>query len=171
MIPLPFQKEEIKDTTKTVSSASFLDTYCTFDTNSQLSTRWYDKRDDFNFAIINFLQLDSNISTALAYGVYNSQLLRYARSWSLYSDFFITSPSSDYQTIISSVLKNHLIISFLCLSTDNTLFESIPTLACRLRRMVFAIIIGFEVDCCFTIKSALCNITILYIWQLLCYRY
>ena len=112
MIPLPFQKEEIKDTTKTVSSASFLDTYCTFDTNSQLSTRWYDKRDDFNFAIINFLQLDSNISTALAYGVYNSQLLRYARPWSLYSDFFITSPSSDYQTIISSVLKNHLIISF-----------------------------------------------------------
>jgi hypothetical protein len=39
----------IKETTETASSASFLDIYLTFDTNGQLSTRVYDKRDDFNF--------------------------------------------------------------------------------------------------------------------------
>ena len=51
---------EINETTETTSSALLLDIYLKFDTNGQLSTRLYDKRDDFNFAIINFLPLDRN---------------------------------------------------------------------------------------------------------------
>ena len=48
----------------------------------------YDKRDDFNFVIIKFPHLDSiYIPTAPANGVYISQLVRYARACSLYSDF------------------------------------------------------------------------------------
>jgi hypothetical protein len=41
--------------------------YLKFDTNGQLSTRLYDKRDDFSFAItsIHFPHLDSNIPTSL----------------------------------------------------------------------------------------------------------
>jgi hypothetical protein len=35
------------------SSASFLDLYLEFDDSGQLSTKIYDKRDDFNFKIIN----------------------------------------------------------------------------------------------------------------------
>jgi hypothetical protein len=85
MLTLVYTKDvEIKDTT---FSASFLDIYLKCDTNRQLSTGIYDKRDDFNFAIINVLHLDSNyMSTASAYGVYISQLIRYARACSLNSD-------------------------------------------------------------------------------------
>ena len=55
-----------------------------FDDSGQLSTKMYDKRDDFNFKIINFPNLCSNIP---AYGVYISQLIPYARDSSNYSDF------------------------------------------------------------------------------------
>jgi hypothetical protein len=37
------------------------------------STRLYEKGDNFNFDIINFPHLDSNIPTASAYGVYISR--------------------------------------------------------------------------------------------------
>jgi hypothetical protein len=40
---------EAKETTDTASSASFLDLYLEFDDSGQLSTKIYDKRDDFNF--------------------------------------------------------------------------------------------------------------------------
>ena len=46
-------KLEIKETTDTASSTSFLDLYLEFDASGQLSTKMYDKRDDFNFKIIN----------------------------------------------------------------------------------------------------------------------
>ena len=45
---------EVKETIDTASSASFLDLYLEFDDSGQLSTKIYDKRDDFNFKIINF---------------------------------------------------------------------------------------------------------------------
>jgi hypothetical protein len=56
--------------------------------SGQLSTKIYDKRDDFNFKIINFPNICSNIPASPAYGVYISQLIRYSRepfekpSWS-----------------------------------------------------------------------------------------
>ena len=43
--------------------------------------------DDFNFLIVNFPFLSSNIPSAPAYGVYVSQLIRYARTCSNYQDF------------------------------------------------------------------------------------
>jgi hypothetical protein len=39
---------EVKETTDTASSASFLDLYLEFDDSDQISTKIYDKRDDFN---------------------------------------------------------------------------------------------------------------------------
>ena len=75
------------ETTDTASSASFLDLYLEFDDSGQLSTKIYDKRDDFNFKIINFPNMCSNIPASPAYGVYISQLIRYARASSNYSDF------------------------------------------------------------------------------------
>ena len=80
-LPLIYPPElEVKETTDTASSASFLDLYLEFDNSGQLSTKIYDKRDEFNFKIINF-------PTSPAYGVYISQLIRYARVSSNYSDF------------------------------------------------------------------------------------
>ena len=55
--------------------------------NGKLSTWLYDKRDNFNFPIVNFPFLSSNILSAPAYRVYVSQLIRYARSCSKYQDF------------------------------------------------------------------------------------
>jgi hypothetical protein len=78
---------EIRETTDTASSASFLDLYLEFDDNGQLSTKIYDKRDDFNFKIINFPNMCSNIPASPAYGVYISQLIRDARARSNYSEF------------------------------------------------------------------------------------
>jgi hypothetical protein len=78
---------EVKETTDTASSASFLDIYLEFDDSGQLSTKIYDKRDDLNFKIINFPNMCSNIPASPAYGVYISQLIRYAWASSNYSDF------------------------------------------------------------------------------------
>ena len=87
-LPLIYPPElEAKETTDTASSASFLDIYLEFDDSGQLSTKIYDKRDDFNFKIINFPNMCSNIPSSPAYGVYISQLIRYARASSNYSDF------------------------------------------------------------------------------------
>ena len=77
-------KLETKDT---ASSASFLDAYLEFDDSGQLSTKIYDKRDDFNFKIINLPNMCSNIQASPAYGAYISQLIHYARASSNYSDF------------------------------------------------------------------------------------
>ena len=78
---------EIKETTDTASSASFLDLYLEFDDSGKISTKIYDKQNDFNFKIINFPNVCSNIPASSAYGVYISQLIRFARASSNYSDF------------------------------------------------------------------------------------
>ena len=74
-------------TTYTASSASFLDIYLELDDSGQLSTKIYDKRDDFNFKIINFPNMCSNIPASPAYGVYISKLIRFASASSNYFDF------------------------------------------------------------------------------------
>ena len=68
-------------------SASYLDILLNIDSNGRLTTTLYDKRDDFNFAIINFPYLCSNIPLSPAYGVYISQLIRYARACHAYDNF------------------------------------------------------------------------------------
>ena len=43
------------------------------------SSKFYDKRDDFNFAILNFPFLDGDVPRSPSYGVYISQLIRFPR--------------------------------------------------------------------------------------------
>ena len=50
-------------------------------------TKTYDKRDDYSFEIINYPDLSGNIPQGAAYGVYISQVLRYARVCSEKKDF------------------------------------------------------------------------------------
>jgi hypothetical protein len=78
---------EVKETTDTASSASFLDLYLEFDDSGQLNAKIDDKRDDFNLKIINFPNMCSNIPASPVNGVYISQLIRYTRASSNYSDF------------------------------------------------------------------------------------
>jgi hypothetical protein len=104
-LPLIYPPElEVKETTDTASSASFLALYLEFDDSGQISTKIYDKRDDFNFRIINFPNMCSNIPASPAYGVYISQLIRYARANSNYSDF-LNSQSICYTTLIKQFNK------------------------------------------------------------------
>ena len=44
-----------------------------------MKTKIYDKRDDFDFNIVNFPFLDCDIPRSTSYGVYISQLIRFAR--------------------------------------------------------------------------------------------
>ena len=55
--------------------------------NGTVSTKIYDKRDDFDFDIVNFLFLDGDVPRRTSYGVYISQLIRFARASSNLSDF------------------------------------------------------------------------------------
>ena len=80
---------EIKDTTKSNASASYLDLLLSIESDGQLRTFLYDKRDDFNFHITNFPFLSSNIPSSPAYGVFISHLIRYARACSSYECFIL----------------------------------------------------------------------------------
>ena len=64
--------------------ASYLDL---IDSGGKLSTRLYDESDDFDFHIVNFLFLSSNIPPGPSYGIHISQLIRCARCCSHYDDF------------------------------------------------------------------------------------
>ena len=64
----------------------FLDLDITIE-NGLLITRIYDKRDDFDFPIVNFPFLDGDIPFTSSYGIYISQLVRFRRSCTKVSDF------------------------------------------------------------------------------------
>ena len=75
---------EINNTTESITSASYLDLLLSIGRDGQLHTSIYDKRDDCNFHITNFPFLSSNIPSSPTYGLFISQLIRYARAFSLY---------------------------------------------------------------------------------------
>ena len=102
---------EIKDTTESVNSASYLDLFFKIRHNV-LHTKLYDKRDDFNFEIINFPYLCSNIPSAPAYGVYISQLLRYCRASDSYEDFLVRHSSLAIKLMRQGFSENRLVRSF-----------------------------------------------------------
>ena len=67
--------------------ADYLEITFITDSGGKLSKRLYDKRDDFDFYIVNFPFLSSNIPSGPLYGVYILQLIRYAQCCSHYDDF------------------------------------------------------------------------------------
>ena len=68
------------------TEAPFLDLNLSI-TNGIVSSKIYDKRDDFNFEIVNFPFLDGDVPRSPSYGVYISQLIRFARVCSNVDDF------------------------------------------------------------------------------------
>ena len=65
----------------------YLDLTFMKDSGGKLSTGLYEKRDDFDFHIVKFPFLSSNIPSGPSYGVYISQMIRYSRCCSHYVDF------------------------------------------------------------------------------------
>ena len=68
--------------------ASFFNLHLS-NSNDIVSTKIYDKRDDFDFEIVNFPFLDRDVPRSTSYGVYTciSQLIRFARAYSYAADF------------------------------------------------------------------------------------
>ena len=57
-----------------------------------VSSKNYDKLDDFDFDIVNFPFLDGDVPRRSTYGVYISQLIRFARVCSHVDDFVSGTP-------------------------------------------------------------------------------
>ena len=68
------------------TEASFLDLHLSI-SDSFVKTKIYDKRDDFDFDIVNFPFLDGDVPRLTSYGVCISQLIRFARVSSHVDDF------------------------------------------------------------------------------------
>ena len=68
------------------TKAAFLDLQLSI-SNDIVSTKIYDKHDDFDFEIVNFPFLDGDVPRSTSYGVYISQLIRFARASSYITDF------------------------------------------------------------------------------------
>ena len=61
------------------TEAAFLDVHFSI-SNDIVSTKSYDKSDDFDFEIVNFPFLDGDVPRPTSYGVYISLLIRFARA-------------------------------------------------------------------------------------------
>ena len=68
------------------AEVSFLDLHLSI-SDGFVKTKIYDKRDDFHFDIVNFPFLDGDVPRSASYGVYISQLIRFARVSSHVDDF------------------------------------------------------------------------------------
>ena len=68
------------------AEASFLDLHLSI-SDGFVKNKIYDKRDDFDFDIVNFPFLVGDVPRSASYGVYISQLIRFARVSSHVDDF------------------------------------------------------------------------------------
>ena len=78
---LQLNKDNASDT-----EAAFLDLHLSI-SNDIVSTKIYDKRDDFDFEIVKFPCLDGDVPRSTSYRVYISQLIRFARASSYVAEF------------------------------------------------------------------------------------
>ena len=67
------------------TQAAFLDLHLSI-SNDIVSTKIYDKRDDFHF-VVNFPFINGDVPRSTSYGVNISQLIRFARASSYITDF------------------------------------------------------------------------------------
>ena len=78
---LQLNKANVSDT-----EASFLDLHLSM-SDGFVKTKIFDKRDDFDFDIVNFPFLDGDVPRSTSYGVYISQLICFTRVSSHIDDF------------------------------------------------------------------------------------
>lgn len=71
---------------KSDQEVNYLDLHLKIE-NSTINYQLYDKRDKFGFTIVNFPDLSGNIPTGQSYGVFISQLVRYARCCQKFASF------------------------------------------------------------------------------------
>ena len=76
---------QLNKTNTADTEAPFLDLYLSI-SNGFVSSKIYDKPDDFDFDIVNFPFLDSDVLRSTSYGVNISQLIQFARVFSHVAD-------------------------------------------------------------------------------------
>ena len=76
--------------------------------DSKIHTSLFDKRDAFGFKIVNFPYLTGNIPNKQSYGVFVSQLVRYARCCQDFEDF-----RSRTSVLIDRLVHQHFTINLL----------------------------------------------------------
>ena len=81
------------------TEAPFLDLHLSI-SNGFVTSKICDKRDDFDFDIVNFPFLDGDVPRRPSYGVYISQLIRFARVCSHDDDF-----NTRYKCLTAKLLK------------------------------------------------------------------
>ena len=81
------------------TETAFLDLHLSI-SNDIVSTKIYDNRDEFDFEIVNFPFLDGDVPRSTSYGVYISQLIRFARASS-----YITDSNTRNKLLIQKLLK------------------------------------------------------------------
>ena len=85
--------------------APFLDLHLSI-SNGFVSSKIYDKRDDFDFVIVNFPFLDDDVPRSTSYGVYISQLILFARVSNHVVDF-----NARYKSLTVKLLPTGLSVS------------------------------------------------------------
>ena len=83
---ISLQSSNLNKANTSDTKAAFLDLHLSI-SNDIESTKIYDKRDDFDFEIVNFPFLDGEVPRSTSYRVYISQLIRFARASSIVADF------------------------------------------------------------------------------------
>ena len=86
MVGQIYPTEQLNKANSSDTEAPFLDLNLSI-TNGIVSSKIYDKQDDFNFEIVNFPFLYGDVPLSPSYGVYISQLIRFARVCSNVDDF------------------------------------------------------------------------------------
>ena len=87
MVNQSYQSElQLNKANTSDTEAPFLDLHLPI-SNGFVSSKIYDKRDDFDFDVVKFPFLDGDVPRRPSYGVYISQLLRFSRVCSHVDDF------------------------------------------------------------------------------------
>ena len=76
--------------------------------NNTFSYKLYDKRDKFNFEIVNYPDLGGNISAECGYGVVKSELKRYAMLSSHFSDYIYRKNNLFQKLLIKHYRKDRI---------------------------------------------------------------
>ncbi|KAK3108389.1 hypothetical protein FSP39_006905 [Pinctada imbricata] len=79
-----------------------------YDTDGHMNTSLYNERDDFNFSIKNFPFLSSKIPSSPAHGVFISQLIRFARASTKYTDFVLRARRLSDKLLIQGYVCDRL---------------------------------------------------------------
>ena len=98
----------LKKTTECTSRLSYLDISISI-YSGRYVTELYDKRDNFNFEIVNFPYMCSNIPVRPTYGVYVSQLIRICRICDNFDNF-----ASRHRLVTNRLIKQGFWYTQLC---------------------------------------------------------